>query len=604
MRRYTAVALLLGTLSGCVALDTGPDSGGLRPLHAQGAGPPTVPGLQGPHGEPVPMAKPYAFNPPGNDWMAREMMQHNIPLNQVQMNGPMGLPGGMMPGMLSPPGMPAMPGGPAGGMANPTARITPPGPGGPGSDAASDIQLAQFALNPAAAGVPRPGLRTQVRFTRPVGMQVAWFGMGPDGRPMYSPTPIDTPGKYNFLQGARYRLKLTSIPGRPGLELYPTLEVVPANHKAEAFLAHSSVPLEFTEEDLKQVAEGNYVVKVVYLPDPQFQDVAGTGTDEILSTRLEPGQDPIQEALRRGSILLIVRMGNIDQEAPNTPPLASPAPPGPPAMGGHGPNGPTFGPTMPGVLPSPIQVPYWFNPPNTPPAPGAVPPGAMPPGALPPGGIPPGAIPPGAIPPGAIPPGAIPPGAIPGGIPPGAIPGGIPPGAIPQGAFPQGAFPQGAFPPGVIPPGATPQGAFPQGAIPPGVIPNQGPGVLQGLPFPGATPSATPPNLLPQGAVPQGAVPQNAVPFNPVPSTPAPVAPKALPTGPATPANKAPTSTTSDSTKTTAPVAPASVSPASNSSAVPGLPPLPSSSTPASATSSTPTNTPTLPPSIVPGLPK
>ena len=57
--------------------------------------------------------------------------------------------------------------------------------------------------------------------------------------------------------------------------------------------------------------------------DPQFQELAASGTDEIISTRLEPGADPIMEAQRRGSILLVIRMGNVDQEAPNTPPLDS-----------------------------------------------------------------------------------------------------------------------------------------------------------------------------------------------------------------------------------------------------------------------------------------
>ncbi len=113
------------------------------------------------------------------------------------------------------------------------------------------------------------------------------------------------------------------------------MEVVPCNPKTEAFLAHSAVPIEFTNDDWKQIKEGNYLVKVIYLPDPQFQDVAGTGTDEIISTRLEPGADPIQEALRRGSILVVLRMGNVDQEAPNTPPLNAGPPDGWPGRPRH-----------------------------------------------------------------------------------------------------------------------------------------------------------------------------------------------------------------------------------------------------------------------------
>ena len=48
------------------------------------------------------------------------------------------------------------------------------------------------------------------------------------------------------------------------------------------------------------------------------------GPEEVVSTRLEPGADPIAEACKRGSILLIVRMGNIDLKAPHTPPMNAP----------------------------------------------------------------------------------------------------------------------------------------------------------------------------------------------------------------------------------------------------------------------------------------
>jgi hypothetical protein len=216
------------------------------------------------------------------------------------------------------------------------------------------MQTQMVQANPAAS-IRFQGQRTQIRFARPSGMRISWFTQGPDGRPMFSTTPIEAPGRYNFPQAAIYRLKLSNIEGRPGLEVYPTMEVVPANPKTEAFLAHSAVPISFTDEDFKQIAEGNYLVKVIYLPDPQFQDVAGTGTDEILSTRLEPGADPIQEALRRGCILVVLRMGNVDQEAPNTPPLNAPgqqaglmAPP--PAMAQPGPGS---------FLPPGSQAPFW-----------------------------------------------------------------------------------------------------------------------------------------------------------------------------------------------------------------------------------------------------
>jgi hypothetical protein len=189
-----------------------------------------------------------------------------------------------------------------------------------------------------------PTERTEVRFVRPTGMKVSWFTSG-GGKAGFTSTQIDTPGRYNFAQAAIYRLKLSNIEGRAGMVVYPTLEVVPSNTKTDAFLAHSAVPVEFTNEDFDQVAAGNYVVKVIYLPDPQFQDVATTGgLEEIVSSRLEPGTDPIHEAQRRGSILLVVRMGNILLELENTPAMDAPSPYAcPPGVGLRGPG---FGPGM------------------------------------------------------------------------------------------------------------------------------------------------------------------------------------------------------------------------------------------------------------------
>src|SRR5262249_336178 len=99
------------------------------------------------------------------------------------------------------------------------------------------------------------------------------------------------------------------------VELYPTLEVAPVTPRTDAYLAHSPIPVQFTEEDFDQVLSGNFVTKVIYLPDPEFQELALAGVETLVSTRLDPGVDPIPEADRRGSILAILRMGNKDLEA-------------------------------------------------------------------------------------------------------------------------------------------------------------------------------------------------------------------------------------------------------------------------------------------------
>jgi hypothetical protein len=156
-------------------------------------------------------------------------------------------------------------------------------------------------------GAPAP--TSQISFLGSEGTQVSWDTSGAGS---FDSVPLVIPGRQDFYQGAIYRLRLSNIPGRPGIELFPTLEVGPVTPRTDAYLAHSPIPVQFTEEDFDQALSGNFVTKVIYLPDPEFQELALAGVETLVSTRLPPGVDPIAEADNRGAILAIVRMGNKD----------------------------------------------------------------------------------------------------------------------------------------------------------------------------------------------------------------------------------------------------------------------------------------------------
>ncbi|MBI2825705.1 MAG: hypothetical protein HYX69_13555 [Planctomycetia bacterium] len=188
----------------------------------------------------------------------------------------------------------------------PAEQIMHPGPGvdGPGPG----------VMIPSAGSVmPWPGATSQVAFVGPEGMMVAWDVSAPGA---FDSDPLVVPGRYNFPQGAIYRLKLTNIPGRAGVELYPTLEIAPTLPRTDAYLAHNAIPYQLTDEDFDQVLSGNFVTKVIYLPDAEFQELALAGVETLVSTKLDPGVDPIVEADRRGSILAIIRIGNKDLQVP------------------------------------------------------------------------------------------------------------------------------------------------------------------------------------------------------------------------------------------------------------------------------------------------
>lgn len=217
--------------------------------------------------------------------------------------------------------------------------------------------------------------RTQIRFVQPGGMFVHFM----DQSGGFTDPGRQVPNAYPFPQGQIYRVKLDGIPNRGPKAYYPTIEVYPTTEKTVEFLSHSTVPLAFTDEDFEQAKVGNLVVKVIYLPDAAFQDLAAA--EELVSTKLDAGVDPIQEAKRRGTILMVVRLGNIDLEDKSAPAVNDPG------MGGPR-MAPPAGPVMPpGPMPGPAGGPRSSSSPSRPTAGGDV--GAKVPSSLPTVALPP-----------------------------------------------------------------------------------------------------------------------------------------------------------------------------------------------------------------------
>lgn len=196
--------------------------------------------------------------------------------------------------------------------APPAAMMMRPGPmvDGPGPGV---IPMMAGMGGPGGGGMLRTfaTTNTQIRFLGPDGMHVGWqIATG------YAENQLVSPARYNFVQGSTYRLKLSGIPGREGVVLYPSLQVYPSHPNTDAYLSHNSVPIELSQEDLDQVESNNFVTKVIYLPDARFQELAIANVETLVSTRLDPGVDPIQEADKRGTIMAVLRIGNMDLEMP------------------------------------------------------------------------------------------------------------------------------------------------------------------------------------------------------------------------------------------------------------------------------------------------
>jgi Flp pilus assembly protein TadD len=172
---------------------------------------------------------------------------------------------------------------------------------------------------------PKAGTKdgvTQILFSGPAGAKLTWHDQpkaaDADRNQAKLRKALKIPGREDFARGKTYRLNLSEIPNRAGLNLYPSIELPPGNRETESFLAHNLVRLGFTEEDLDAVAAGKFLIKVVFLPklESSAATEAATSAEEIVSPRVDPGVDVIAEARRQGQIVAILRLGDIDLLAP------------------------------------------------------------------------------------------------------------------------------------------------------------------------------------------------------------------------------------------------------------------------------------------------
>lgn len=145
-----------------------------------------------------------------------------------------------------------------------------------------------------------------VEIQLPVTGQVTWYGSnGPE-----SPLISSAPSIAGLLVGPVYRLRLSDMANYPGVELYPSIEMIDRLHPPTGREAEFPVIIPFTEFELDAAAQGQLVTKVVYLEQPNraaFQ-TAGRGK-AVEPLRVTSRENPLEIADLQGRPLAIVRMG-------------------------------------------------------------------------------------------------------------------------------------------------------------------------------------------------------------------------------------------------------------------------------------------------------
>ncbi|MEW4529141.1 MAG: hypothetical protein ACF8PG_14055 [Maioricimonas sp. JB045] len=151
-----------------------------------------------------------------------------------------------------------------------------------------------------------PGLYGQtqpVRITLPSTGHVTYY----DGR---SPQGVlaDAPSQAGLLVGNVYRVRISGMPEFPGIELYPSIELLDRLHPPPGQEQNFPVPVTFTVEEIETALQDRMVTKVVYLEQPQraapFDQKDGPHIEDV-----PPSSNLLEAADQRGRPIAIVRLG-------------------------------------------------------------------------------------------------------------------------------------------------------------------------------------------------------------------------------------------------------------------------------------------------------
>ncbi|RMG00434.1 MAG: hypothetical protein D6741_06805 [Planctomycetota bacterium] len=154
-------------------------------------------------------------------------------------------------------------------------------------------------------GGPVNGYFQPVEFRGPAGLQVA---PAENGR---FAEPANCPADFGFLVGHVYRLRVTGIPDYPGMELFPTVEIVDRLYPPVGQEAQFPVVVDLTLDDLKLALEGKFVTRVIYVEDPMKAMPVSFDGKQQPWFEVKPGTDPLAVADTLGRPIAILRMGGV-----------------------------------------------------------------------------------------------------------------------------------------------------------------------------------------------------------------------------------------------------------------------------------------------------
>ena len=121
--------------------------------------------------------------------------------------------------------------------------------------------------------------------------------------------PDPTPLKVGLLIGQVYRFRVMGIPLQPGMEVYPTIEVIDRLYTPQGQEQRFPIVIQLTEQDLRFAIAGKFVTRVIYLEDPRAALPISEDPDQQTWFEAPRGADPLAVADQLGRPMAILRMG-------------------------------------------------------------------------------------------------------------------------------------------------------------------------------------------------------------------------------------------------------------------------------------------------------
>jgi hypothetical protein len=123
------------------------------------------------------------------------------------------------------------------------------------------------------------------------------------------PIVAKAPAQAAVALGNTYRLQLRDLEGYPGIELWPTIELVDMLHPPQGQEDEFPIPVTITEEEIELALTGRLVTKVIYLePAAEANPLLLDRKHPTLS--VPPNLNVIEQADLRGRPMVILRLGS------------------------------------------------------------------------------------------------------------------------------------------------------------------------------------------------------------------------------------------------------------------------------------------------------